>query len=74
MKETNRLERWLSYFSKKTTVKELEEIAMVDPAIQKAFKVKLFLLKMKLIVAVMNFVKKINVTELLKLTTPSNRL
>ena len=37
VKETNRLERWLSYFSKKTTVKELEEIAMIDPAIQKAF-------------------------------------
>ena len=38
VKETNRLERWLSYFSKKTTLKELEEIAMVEPAIQKAFK------------------------------------
>ena len=37
VKETNRLERWLSYFSKHTTVKELEEIAMIDPAIQKAF-------------------------------------
>ena len=37
MKETTRLERWLSYFSKHTTVKELEEIAMVEPAIQKAF-------------------------------------
>ena len=38
VKETNRLERWLSYFSKKTTVAELEEIAMLEPAIQKAFK------------------------------------
>lgn len=38
VKETNRLERWLSYFSKYTTMKELEEIAMIDPAIQKAFK------------------------------------
>ena len=37
VKETNRLERWLSYFSKKTTVKELEEIAMLEPAIKKAF-------------------------------------
>lgn len=37
VKETNRLERWLSYFSKRTTVKELEEIAMVEPAIEKAF-------------------------------------
>lgn len=37
VKETNRLERWLSYFSKKTTIKELEEIAMVEPAIEKAF-------------------------------------
>ena len=37
VKETNRLERWLSYFSKYTTMKELEEIAMIDPAIQKAF-------------------------------------
>lgn len=38
VKETNRLERWLSYFSKKTTATELEEIAMLEPAIQKAFK------------------------------------
>ena len=38
VKETNRLERWLSYFFKKTTVAELEEIAMLEPAIQKAFK------------------------------------
>ena len=38
VKETNRLERWLSYFSKKTTVAELEEIAMLEPAIQKAFR------------------------------------
>lgn len=38
VKETNRLERWLSYFSKKTTVAELEEIAMLDPAIRKAFR------------------------------------
>ena len=37
VKETNRLERWLSYFSKKTAVKELEEIAMLEPAIKKAF-------------------------------------
>ena len=37
VKETNRLERWLSYFSKHTTIKELEEIAMADPAIEKAF-------------------------------------
>ena len=37
VKETNRLERWLSYFSNKTTVQELEEIAMIEPAIQKAF-------------------------------------
>lgn len=37
VKETNRLERWLSYFSKRTTLKELEEIAMVEPAIEKAF-------------------------------------
>ena len=37
VKETNRLERWLSYFSKHTTIKELEEIAMAEPAIQKAF-------------------------------------
>ena len=37
VKETNRLERWLSYFSKRTTVKELEEIAMIEPAIEKAF-------------------------------------
>lgn len=36
VKETNRLERWLSYFSKKTTAKELEEIAMIEPAIKKA--------------------------------------
>ena len=35
-KETNRLERWLSYFSSKTTVKELEEIAMIEPAIKDA--------------------------------------
>lgn len=38
VKETNRLERWLSYFSKQTTLKELEEIAMLEPAIQKAFR------------------------------------
>lgn len=38
VKETNRLERWLSYFSKKTTVAELEEIAMLEPVIQKAFR------------------------------------
>lgn len=38
VKETNRLERWLSYFSKRTTVKELEEIAMIEPTIQKALK------------------------------------
>lgn len=38
VKETNRLERWLSYFSKKTTVAELEEIAMLEPAIRKAFR------------------------------------
>lgn len=37
VKETNRLERWLSYFSKKTALKELEEIAMLEPAIKKAF-------------------------------------
>ena len=37
VQETNRLERWLSYFSKHTTIKELEEIAMADPAIEKAF-------------------------------------
>ena len=37
VKETNRLERWLSYFSKHTTIKELEEIAMAEPAIEKAF-------------------------------------
>lgn len=37
VKETNRLERWLSYFSKKTAVKELEEIAMLEPAIKKTF-------------------------------------
>lgn len=37
VKETNRLERWLSYFSKKTAVRELEEIAMLEPAIKKAF-------------------------------------
>ena len=37
VKETNRLERWMSYFSNKTTVQELEEIAMIEPAIQKAF-------------------------------------
>ena len=38
VKETNRLERWLAYFSKKTTIKELEEIAMIEPAIEKACK------------------------------------
>ena len=37
VKETNSLERWLSYFSQKTAVKELEEIAMLEPAIKKAF-------------------------------------
>ena len=37
VKETNRLERWMSYFSNKTTVQELEEIAMIEPAIKKAF-------------------------------------
>ena len=37
VKETNRLERWLSYFSKKTSLQELEEIAMLEPAIKKAF-------------------------------------
>ncbi len=37
VKETTRLERWLSYFSKHTTIKELEEIAMAEPAIEKAF-------------------------------------
>ena len=36
VKKTNRLERWLSYFSKHTTIKELEEIAMIEPAIEKA--------------------------------------
>lgn len=38
IRETTRLERWLSYFSKRTTAKELEEIAMLEPAIQKAFR------------------------------------
>ncbi len=36
IEETNRLERWLSYFSKKTKPEELEEIAMMEPTIEKA--------------------------------------
>ena len=35
-KELNRLEKWLSYFSKKTSLQELEEIAMSEPTIRQA--------------------------------------
>ena len=36
IKELNRLEKWLSYFSKKTSQQELEEIAMSEPMIRQA--------------------------------------
>lgn len=38
VKEMNRLEKWLGYFSKKTEEIVLEEIAMSEPAIQEAMK------------------------------------
>ena len=36
IKQMNRLEKWLAYFSRTTTPEELEEIAMSEPMIQKA--------------------------------------
>ena len=36
IKEMNRLEKWLSYFSKATSNEELEEIAMSEPMIRQA--------------------------------------
>ena len=36
IKEMNRLEKWLAYFSRTTSPEELEEIAMTEPMIQKA--------------------------------------
>ena len=38
VKEMNRLEKWLGYFSKKTDEKVLEEIAMSEPTIQEAMR------------------------------------
>lgn len=36
LKTLNRLEKWICYFSKRTSEKELEAIAMTEPAIKKA--------------------------------------
>ena len=36
LKALNRLEKWICYFSKRTSEKELEAIAMTEPAIQQA--------------------------------------
>ena len=44
-KELNRLEKWLSYFSKKTSPQELEEIAMSEPMIQQALSAEVIFTK-----------------------------
>ena len=48
IKEMNRLEKWLSYFSKRTSIRELEEIAMSDPMIQRALDAEVVFTKSQL--------------------------
>lgn len=43
LKTLNRLEKWICYFSKRTSEKELEAIAMTEPAIKKGFRCRIYI-------------------------------